>query len=68
MEEKVLADIFNYLQLTSYLILIVATIGAKIWMQHLSHNKIAGNNKIFSKFALIIKNVPLYLQIEDIKR
>jgi hypothetical protein len=68
MGEEMLAEIFNYLQLVSYLVLIIATIGAKIWLQHLSHNKISGNNKIFSRFALIIKNVPLYLTIEDIKK
>jgi len=47
-------------------VLIVATIGIKIYLQHLNADKIMLDEKLFSRFSLIIKNVPLYYQLEDL--
>ena len=61
------AEILQYLQLASYLILVIATIGIKIFFQYINQDKISLDEKLFSRFALIIKNVPLYYQLEDLK-
>ena len=60
------ANILQYLQLANYLILVVATLGIKIFLHILGKNT-SLDEKLFSNFALIIKNVPLYYQLEDLK-
>lgn len=50
------------IQLATYIILVLATIGIKIILHVLNR----GSNldgKLFSRFSLIIKNVPLYYQL-----
>ena len=45
----------------------MATIGIKIFFQYINQDKISLDEKLFSRFALIIKNVPLYYQLDDLK-
>lgn len=63
-----LAEIFSYLQLLAYLLLAMATIGIKIWLQHVNHHRISQEEKVLSRFALILKNVPRSYQIEDLRK
>jgi hypothetical protein len=60
-------EILQYLQLATYLILVIATVGIKIFFQMINKDKISLDEKLFSRFSLIIKNVPLYYQLEDLK-
>ncbi len=55
-----------YLQLATYLILVAATIGVKVLL-HILYNRTPLDEKLFSRFSLLIKNVPLYYQLEDLK-
>lgn len=61
------ADILQYLQLATYLILVVSTICIKVFLQLINKDRISLEEKLFSRFSLIIKNVPLYYQLEDLK-
>ena len=60
------ANILEYLQLANYLILVIATLGIKVFL-HILNQKTDLDDKLFSNFALIIKGVPLYYQLEDLK-
>lgn len=60
------ADTLEYLQLAAYLIFVCGTIGVKVFL-HLLGRKGSLDSTLFSPFALIIKNVPLYYQLEDLK-
>ena len=60
-------EILEYLQLATYLVLVLATVGIKIFFQLVNKDKISLDEKLFSRFALVIKNVPLYYQLEDLK-
>lgn len=53
----------QYLQLATYLVLVLATVGIKIFFQLVNKDKISLDEKLFSRFALVIKNVPLYYQL-----
>lgn len=61
------AKILQYLQLTTYLVLILSTVGIKIFFQLINKDRISLDEKLFSRFSLIIKNVPLYYQLDDLK-
>lgn len=60
-------EILQYLQLTTYLVLVLATVGIKIFFQLVNKDKISLDEKLFSRFSLVIKNVPLYYQLDDLK-
>jgi len=67
MHKQKYADILQYLQLATYIILVFGTVGVKVFLQSINKDKISLEEKLFSRFSLIIKNVPLYYQIEDLK-
>ncbi len=67
MNKQKYADILQYLQLATYIILVFGTVGVKVFLQSINKDKISLEEKLFSRFSLIIKNVPLYYQIEDLK-
>jgi len=50
------------IQLATYLILVLSTIGIKVILHVLNKGKNL-DGKLFSRFSLIIKNVPLYYQL-----
>lgn len=60
------ADTLQYLQLAAYIILVCGTIGVKIFL-HILGQKGHLDATLYSPFALIIKNVPLYYGLEDLK-
>jgi len=60
------AETLQYLQLATYIILVIGTIGIKVFL-HIIGQKSSLDATLYSPFALIIKNVPLYYQLEDIK-
>jgi hypothetical protein len=55
------------IQLATYLILVIATIGIKVILHVLNKGRNL-DGKLFSRFSLIIKNLPLYYQLEDLKQ
>lgn len=61
------ADILQYLQLATYVVLVLGTVGMKIFFQLVNKDRISLDEKLFSRFSLVIKNVPLYYQLEDLK-
>lgn len=60
------ANILEYMQLATYFILVLATLGIKIFL-HILNQKTTLDEKLFSRFALIIKSLPLYYQLEDLE-
>jgi hypothetical protein len=60
------ADTLEYLQLATYIILVIGTLGIKLFLHIIGKGTVL-DEKLFSTFALIIKNVPLYYQLEDLK-
>lgn len=61
------ADVLQYLQLATYVVLVLGTVGMKIFFQLINKDRISLDEKLFSRFSLVIKNVPLYYQLEDLK-
>ena len=61
------AHAFEALEITSYIVLIAATVGIKVLLQKVNQNKVSLDEKLFSRFALLVKNVPLYYSLEDLK-
>jgi hypothetical protein len=59
------ATILLYLQMTTYILLVLATIGIKVFLFFLNKSTNL-DEKLFSRFALLIKNVPLYYQLNDL--
>lgn len=60
--------IFFYMQLFSFVYLIATTIGMKLWLQKTNSKKILKEEKVYSYFSLMLKNIPTFYQIDDIKR
>ena len=60
-------EILQYLQFASYIVLVLSTVGIKIFFQLINKDRISLDEKLFSRFSLVIKNVPLYYQLEDLK-
>jgi hypothetical protein len=52
--------------LATYLILVISTIGIKVIL-HIVNRGRNLDGKLFSRFSLVIKNVPLYYQLEDLR-
>ena len=55
------------IQLATYIILVLSTIGIKVILHVLNRGRNL-DGKLFSRFSLIIKNVPLYYQLEDLRQ
>ena len=60
------ANAFQYLNLATFLILVIGTLGVKVLL-HILGQRSDLDSKLFSHFALLIKNVPLYYQLDDLK-
>jgi hypothetical protein len=56
------ATALQAIQLATYLILVIATIGIKIMLHFLNKGRNL-DGKLFSRFSLMIKNIPLYYQL-----
>lgn len=58
-----LAYAMVYLELTTFVYLIITTIGMKWWLLRLNSKKIVKEDKIYSEFSLMIKNIPKFYDI-----
>lgn len=47
--------------------LIVVTIGMKLWLQRVNSKKIIKEEKVYSYFALMIKNIPKFYTLDNIR-
>lgn len=56
------ATALESIQLATYLILVIATIGIKVILHVLNKGRKL-DGKLFSRFSLMIKNIPLYYQL-----
>jgi len=56
------ATVLQGIQLATYLILVIATIGIKVILHVLNKGRNL-DGKLFSRFSLMIKNIPLYYQL-----
>ena len=63
--EGSLASALLFLQLSSFIYLIIVTIGVKWWMIRLN-KKMLKEEKVYSNFSLMIKNIPKFYQLSDI--
>ena len=66
--EYTLATVLVYMELFTFVYLIVATIGMKWWMIRLNNKKIVKEEKVFSNFSLMIKNIPKFYQLDDVRK
>lgn len=64
-EAKAIA--FFSLQLVSFVYLIVVTIGMKLWLQRVNSKKIIKEEKVYSYFALMIKNIPKFYTLDNVR-
>lgn len=64
--EETQANALLGIQLATYIFLVAATLGIKVILNYLNHGHDL-DGKLFSRFSLILKNVPLYYQLEDLK-
>jgi len=60
--------ILQGLQLASYLILVIATLCIRLFFQAINRSSIGVDDKLYSRFSIIIKGVPLYYQLEDLQK
>jgi hypothetical protein len=62
-----MATVLEYMELGTFLYLMIATLGTKWWLMRLNYRKIVQDDKIYSQFALVIKNIPHYYQLHDVR-
>ena len=68
LQQNTLAEVFFWLQLGAFLYLIIVTIGMKWFLQYVNTKKVIKEDKIYAQYSLMIKNIPLYYQIDDVKK
>ncbi len=62
------ATLFIATQMSAFIIIILMTIGIKVWLHYLNSNKVEREEKIYSRFSLILKNIPGFYNIEDLRK
>ena len=63
-----MADVFLWLQLIAFLYLILATIGMKWFLHYINAKKVVKEDKVYAQYSLMIKNIPLFYHIDDIRK
>ena len=53
--------------MSTFIYLIVVTIGMRWWMIRLN-KKIENEESLYSNFSLMIKNIPKFYQLDDIRK
>lgn len=67
-KEYVKAAVFFYLQFFSYVYLIAATIGMKVWLKVVNARHIEKEEKLYSLFSLMLKNIPKYYTLDQLRK